>query len=181
MTSTLDTIAARFSSRSFTGDPVPVDILQAIVTAGLHAPSAMNRQPWRLIVISKKEEVDAIGAVGLERLKDADPAGYERILGRGGKLLYDAPAMIVVALAPQPGAFSADLDGGILTSHLLLAARDLGVDSCTVGLAGFAFADETLKTKYIPAGFEFGIAVLLGYATAPGTGHAIDESKVIWA
>jgi nitroreductase len=140
----------------------------------------MNRQPWRLIVLSDKAKVDAIGAVGLERLKDSDPAGYERILGRGGKLLYDAPAMIVVALAPQPGAFSADLDGGIITSHLLLAARDLGVDSCTVGLAAYAFADASLKAEYLPTGFEFGIAVLLGYATAPGTGHAIDETKAIW-
>jgi len=183
MTETLDVIAQRFACRKYADRPVDRDTLQTIAEAGLHAPSAVNRQPWRLIVLAGKDLVDEIDAAGLAVLQEVDPAGYDRIQSRGGKLLYDAPAMILVALQPQPGRFTADMDGGIVVGHIVLAARSLGVDSCVVGMARYGFdADAALRAKYLPEGFDFGVSILLGYADgAPGTPHAIDPAKIIWA
>jgi len=178
---TLDVIARRYACRAYNDTPVPTDILHTVAEAGVRAPSAVNRQPWRFIVISDKAALDEIGAAGLENLKTADEAGYERILSRGGVLLYNAPAMILVTTEPQPGSYPVELDAGIAVSHMALAATSLGLNSCIVAMPGVAFQNEDLKAKYIPQGFDFTIALLLGYAANPGgTPHEPDFSKIIY-
>jgi len=182
MIETLNVIARRYACRKYAATPVPPDTLRAIAEAGLHAPSAVNRQPWRLVVLSRKDQVDEVDAAGLAVLQTVDPAGYDRIQTRGGKLLYEAPAMIIIALQPQPGVFTADMDGGIVAGHIVVAATALGLDSCVVGMSRYGFdSDAALKAKYIPDGFEFGVSILLGYrAGDPGTPHAIDPAKILW-
>ena len=178
---TLDVIARRYACRAYHDTTVPADLLHAVAEAGVRAPSAVNRQPWKFIVISDKAALDEIGAAGLARLKTADEAGYARIQSRGGILLYNAPAMILVVTEPQPGAYPVELDAGIAVSHMALAATSLGLDTCIVAMPGAAFEDEALKAKYIPEGFDFTIALLLGYAAQPGgTPHQPDFSKITY-
>lgn len=183
VTETLDVIASRFSARSYLDRPLPADVFAAITQAGLQAPSAMNRQPWRLVAISDPALIARIDASGLAALREGDPDGYARIQSRGGRLLYGAPAMVVIAVQPQPGLLSTDLDVGIVASHLVLAARSLGVDSCICGLAGLAFAGPDgpglLAALGVPDGFGFGLSVLLGYASVTGEPHRPDPAKLI--
>jgi len=44
MSEVLENIKTRRSVRKFRPDPVPKDILDKIIEAGLYAPSGMNRQ-----------------------------------------------------------------------------------------------------------------------------------------
>ena len=179
---TIEVIARRYACRAYQDTPVPTEILQAVAEAGVRAPSAVNRQPWRLVVITDKSVLDQIGRVGLENLKSKDAAAYDRIIGRGGVLLYNAPAMIIVATEPPTGPFPVSLDAGIVASHLVLAATSLGVDSCVVALPGMAFTGDDgaeLRQTCLPEGYDFGIAVLLGYAAAPGgQPHQPDLAKI---
>ena len=183
MAETLDVIARRFSCRAFTDQPVPRDTLRAIAEAGLRAPSAMNRQPWRMIIVDDPAVIDSLGDAGLAALKDHDPAGHDRIMGRGGKLMYDAPAMIVLARQSQEGAFSADVDLGILASHVSLAATALGVDNCIAALPALALRGpdgaERARALGVPDGFEPTLVVLLGHAASAGTPHEPDPAKII--
>ena len=55
--SALDVIFSRTSIRSFTGDPVSKDQLETLLKAGMAAPSAMNVQPWRFVVVTDKEKI----------------------------------------------------------------------------------------------------------------------------
>ena len=49
---TITAIQARRSIRRFKPDPVPRELTQAVLQAGMNAPSAKNRQPWRFYVVS---------------------------------------------------------------------------------------------------------------------------------
>ncbi len=42
----------RRSRREFTADPVDKSIIEAILKAGIWAPSGLNNQPWRFVVIT---------------------------------------------------------------------------------------------------------------------------------
>lgn len=53
-------IFKRQSVRKFTGETVPDDIIENLLKAGMQAPSACNAQPWEFVVVSKKEDKDAI-------------------------------------------------------------------------------------------------------------------------
>ena len=50
----IETILSRHSVRKFTGESINEDDLNAIIKAGMAAPSAMNIQPWSFIVITDK-------------------------------------------------------------------------------------------------------------------------------
>lgn len=47
----LQAIFERRSRREFTDEPVAMEDLQEIVKAGIWAPSGLNNQPWRFVVI----------------------------------------------------------------------------------------------------------------------------------
>ncbi len=51
----LDAIYQRRSIREFTDEPVSADDLQEIVKAGIWAPSGLNNQPWRFVIVTDDE------------------------------------------------------------------------------------------------------------------------------
>ena len=60
----LDVIMTRTSIRSFTGDPVSKDQLETILKAGMAAPTAMNGQPWRFVVVTDKDKIASVFGSG---------------------------------------------------------------------------------------------------------------------
>ena len=62
--SALDVIMSRTSIRSFTGEPVSKEQLETILKAGMAAPTAMNGQPWRFVVVTDKEKIAQVFASG---------------------------------------------------------------------------------------------------------------------
>jgi len=183
MSSTLDVIARRYACRAYQDTPVPAETLALVAQAGVCAPSAMNRQPWRLTVVTDPDAIAAIGRVGLENLRDTDPAGYERVLGRGGALLYNAPAMILISTVRGDGPYTG-MDVGIVAATVALAATSLGLGTCIAGMPARAFegpAGEALAAKYLPEGYDFRLSVLLGFEANPGgTPHVPDLTKITY-
>lgn len=62
--SALDVIMSRTSIRSFTGDSVSQDQLETILKAGMAAPTAMNGQPWRFVVVTDKDKIASVFGAG---------------------------------------------------------------------------------------------------------------------
>ena len=58
---TMQSIMNRRSYKLFDGKPIDDDALDTIVTAGLYAPTGMNRQPWHFTVIRSKEMLERVG------------------------------------------------------------------------------------------------------------------------
>lgn len=185
MNETLETIAKRYSCRDYQDKMPPDEILQAIAQAALQAPSGMNRQAWRVIVVKDRDLMREMEAEGLAYLAAMeDQSGYNRIMERGGRLFYGAPCMIVVPIDPaQYGP--ALIDCGILCQNITLAATSLGIANVMCGFAGLAFAsglraEEFSKRLGFPQGYAFGCSVLLGYANTTKPPHEPDPEKIIY-
>ncbi len=179
MNETLQTMKNRYSCRSFTGEAVAQEEVKAIAQAAVQAPSAMNLQPWKIVVIQDKALIEEMDAATMELLSREDKAAYERFLNRGGKLFYNAPC--IFAIVKKAGS---DLDCGIVTENIALAASSLGLGNVICGMAAMAFATkkgETFKERIIPEGYEFGMSVLVGHAVnREGAPHEADMSKVTY-
>lgn len=177
MNETLNNIATRYSCRNYTGAPIEPEKVQSIALAAVQSPSAMNMQPWQIIVVQDKALIDDMDASIMDMLsKQEDTSTYDRIMSRGGKIFYNAPCMYIVAKKPE-----ADLDCGIVTENIALAASALGLGNVICGLARLAFSTDKgqeYNAKLIPEGYEFGMSVLVGYSTDEGKPHEPDMSKI---
>ncbi len=182
MNEVLHTMAARYSCRAFTNEMPTEEQLTSIATAAIQAPSGVNRQGWRVIVVKNKDLIDDMENEGLAIMKSMpNQAMFERIQSRGGKLFYNAPCVIMVPIDPTD-LNGAVMDCGILSEHVALAATSLGLGSCICGLAGLAFAGskaaEFKQRLGFPTGFEFGIAILLGTSANAVAPHTPDVTKI---
>ena len=183
MNETLKTIAERHTTRSFTGTPIKREELDAILLAGLQAPTAGNSQRFRLIVTDNKEFIDELDAKMLKLFEEANPAMMDRIKERGGKVLYNASALVFIAIDKQ-GPWSAELDAGIVVENMALAASSLEIGNCIFAMFRTLFegeaGEEMKKQLQFPEGFDFGVGLLLGYPTDWGKPHVPATDKIIW-
>ena len=176
MNETLRVIAERYSCRSYESRLPEKEKLEAIAAAALQSPSAMNNQPWQIIVVTDKTLIEEMDAYGMKTLAEApDQTAYARFMDWGGRLFYNAPCMFIIL---TPGG--AGVDHGIVSQNISLAAASLGLGSVICGMAGVPInGDNDFKKRIgFPKGWGYGIAVLVGYAKETKAPHEIDPSKI---
>ncbi len=183
MKETLKVIKERFSCRSFTNKMPQEQDLLAIAQAAIQAPSGMNRQGWHVIVVKNKNLIDDMETAGMDILSGMeDKSMHERVMARGGKLFYNAPCMIVVAIKEAYPKGAELIDCGILAQNIVLAAASLGIANLHCGFVSLAFAgsraDEFKNRLKFPDGYECGMGILLGYTDSPASPHTPDQDKI---
>jgi len=115
----LEAIRNRRSIVRFETAPIEEEEVEAILEAGRWAPSWLNRQPWRFILITDQNIK--------ERLSEIVPTIYN--LG-----MKEAPICIAVCVDPKEDPFHYIEDGAIAAQNMALAAHSLGLGSCWIGV-----------------------------------------------
>ncbi|HDH04864.1 MAG TPA: nitroreductase family protein [Nitrospirae bacterium] len=152
MNEILKAIKGRRSVRAYQPEKVPREIITAIIEAGNNAPSGMNSQPWRFVVVEDEElhkkmlEAAAPNAKKMvEPLKTSNPERYQTIMKRYEELedpiYYSSPAIIFVI---ENGPY-ADLSCPLACENMMLAAHSLGLGSCWVAFGSFVTHNEEIK------------------------------------
>ena len=182
MNETIKNIMERNSCRDFKDTPLTEDQLKTIVDAALAAPSAMNRQPWHLVVVKDKALIDELDDAGMAMISAMeDKSTLNRMKDRGGKILYNAPCLIYIL---SDGSAWAGMDGGILCENIAIAAQALGLSTCIVGMANMPLTgpqgDDFKKRLNFPEGYEFGIGILVGVPNKGKEPHELDYGKVTY-
>ncbi|MCD7898699.1 MAG: nitroreductase family protein [Bacteroides sp.] len=114
-TTAIDVIHQRTSIRSYQDKPVTREQLETIVKAGMAAPSAVNKQPWKFVVIEDKVILHELG-------KDI----------KTSKMVQEAPAAIIVCGDLQKAGEDWlqqywIQDCSAVSQNILLAITDLGL------------------------------------------------------
>jgi nitroreductase len=182
MNEVLRAINDRFSCRDFEDTPLTTEQIQDLARAALASPSAMNLQPWQVIMVTDKALIDEMDAEGMNILAAAeDKTSYERMKSRGGKMFYNAPCMVIAA---SDGSQYAAMDCGILCQNVTLAAHSLGLGSVICAMVRIPLAGprgEEWKTRLqFPVGYGFGLAVLAGQVKSGKEPHEKDMGKVTY-
>lgn len=172
MNATIESIKNRRSIRVFQQEQLKEHELQAIIEAGLFAPSAMNDQPWHITVVQNQEILSSINT-DAKTVLATHKNDYLRKFGTNEALniLYHAPTAIIISAVT--GSSYASIDCAALTQNMLVAAESLNIGSCWVGLANFALGGsksaEYKERLQIPSGYEPCYTVALGYKKTSGT------------
>ena len=163
---TLKTIKQRRSIRSFKGEQIKDEELQAVIEAGMYAPNAGN-QAWHFTVVQNNELLNRLNLAAKEAAKQM---GMEhlRALGNdeGFNCLYNAPTLIIVSGNGQI-PIPLDADCAAATQNLLLAAESIGLGSCWIFFVLLAFSSlhgtELRKELKIPEGYKPYYSAVFGY------------------
>lgn len=67
-----DAVTSRCAVRGFTDQPVPVEVLERVLTAARWAPSGSNLQPWRIYVVTG-EALALLKKRAVARVSSGDP------------------------------------------------------------------------------------------------------------
>ena len=146
-------VKERYSCKKYDGIQITDEQLQCILEAGRLAPTAKNLQEQHIYVMQSEEALALIDEVTPCR--------------------YGAPTVLVVAFNADnvfvyPGGQrdSGVEDASIVATHLMLAAKDVGVESCWINFFDPAEVKEKLA---LPENEEVLMLLDLGYA-AEGAG-----------
>lgn len=111
----------RHSVRSYSSDPIEADKLDYVLECARLAPSAVNKQPWRLRILTTKDDLNKVSQC------------YNR------PWIGSAPAVIIVSAKhdeawkrPADGKYHGDIDAAIIAEHICLAATEQGLGTCWV-------------------------------------------------
>lgn len=146
-------IRERHSVRRFTQEPVSREEIMRLLEEARLAPTAVNHQPQRYLVITSRE--------GMERLAHCT------------RYTFGAPCAIVVCcnrdeawVNSYTGENKGEVDAAIVATHLMLAIHNAGLGSCWVG---------SFDPKVLAA--DFGLPQDIVPVAIFPTGHIAPDSK----
>ncbi len=147
-----EVLSGRRSIRKYKQDQVEKEKILAVLEAGRLAPSWKNMQGWQYIVVEAPE----VKAKVIEAFEEDNP---------GKKCMEQAPVLIVICGNPNQSGIEDGkeyylVDAGISFEHVILAAHNLGLGTCFMGL----FKEDILKKNLnIPDGWRPVGVTPLGY------------------
>ncbi len=139
----IQTIQGRKSIRRFVDTQISEDDLKEIIKTGIKAPSAGNRQPWRIVIVRNNERLERLAMAAL-----------------GQSFIAQASVALVICAVPEESAerygergatLYALQDTAAMTQNILLASHALGYGSCWVGAFN---EDDVRKVLSIPEGMR---------------------------
>jgi nitroreductase len=143
---TWDAIRARRNVRTYLPDPVPAADLDRIAEAGWRAPSASNRQHWNFIIVTDRDQLQALSTVW-----------------QGARHIAGAAAAIALVL-PQPADERSKVvnqyDLGQATYAIMLAAADLGIGT---GHSSVGNQEKAREILGVPADHDVAYMIGVGY------------------
>ena len=147
-------LLTRRSVRKYTTEQVSDELLDAVLKAGLYAPTAKNNQKPVMVAVRDKETRDLLSKINAE------------IMGVETDPFYGAPCVIVVLADPEFPTWIDD--GSLVLGNMLNAANALNLGSCWVNRARETFdrpeGKELLKKWGLPENFRGVGNCILGYA-----------------
>lgn len=167
MNDMINNIKNRRSVRAYKDEQIKEEELQAILDAGLWAPSAHNSQPWHFTVVQDAKLISHMNEISLQGMARSEVNWIARMGQSGRDIFYGAPTVIVVS-GKKENFLEPIIDCSAATQNLLLAAESLNIGSCWIGLIRFFFDDkEEVKKLQLPEGSQPFYAVCLGYKKRP--------------
>lgn len=183
-------IELRRATRTFHHEPIPDTLLEEILRLGLRAPSGYNLQPWRFIVVQEQENREKLKACAFNQDKIAEApvvlicCGDRRVnnseyieqiidMGKQEGAINDEYANAMRSLIPNLFENQPCFDHieawtnrhtMIAVTHIMLAAKSFGVDSCP--MEGFV-TTQVKEAFKIPDEVDVCCLLALGFAADP--------------
>jgi nitroreductase len=158
-------IRGRRSVRVYENKAVPKEMIEAVLEAGTWAPTGMNRQPWKFIVIENKELIKYISDETKKIVQEMLPKMAKQFETKEDIVCYSAPALIFICAESDERWGEVNiLDSVLAAENMFLKAYELGLGTCYMGFISYLNTrPEVLRKAGVPEGYELMVPMILGY------------------
>lgn len=176
-------IKGRRSVRAYTTEPVAEKQIQEVLEAGTWAPTGMQRQPWRFIVIENKELIKYVSEETKALVKQMMPPLAKQFSTDADVVCYNAPVLILVCTEKDPQWENVNLlDSVLAAQNMFLKAYELGLGTCYMGFVNFLNRNPVaLKKIGVPDNCQMQVPFILGHPkTKQGAGKRDKPNVLKW-
>jgi nitroreductase len=166
-----EAISGRRSVREYTAQTIDEPTIHRLLDAAVHAPSAVNQQPWAFTVVRDQDVLDRVsrGAKShmLATMAESPHADHfrARLSDPNFQIFYHAPALILIS-ATEQGAWIVE-DCALAAENLMLAAYAAGLGTCWIGFAqNFLNTPDGKQLLGLPAACVPVAPIIVGHAKA---------------
>ena len=138
----LNLISNRKSVRKYLDKHIPDEDLRTVLEAGRLAPSWMNVQSWKFILVKSQENKDLLSelSIGQQQVKNADALIVciaDTNAWEDAKITHIKNPALNPALQCEKGLLIRTMEQVIYPiSYMMLTAESLGISSCIIGAMG---------------------------------------------
>ena len=169
MNETMKTLIERRSCRSYKAEQIKKEELDAVLRAGIWAPTGMNRQHTKLVAVTDSELVALLSKMNAA------------VMGTANDPFYGAPCVVIVF--GDSNVYTYVEDGSLAMGNMMNAAHSLGLGSCWIHRAKEMFESEEGKALMsewgIPESYKGVGNCILGYIDAPAAERPRIEGRTL--
>ncbi|MFI5385218.1 MAG: nitroreductase family protein [Fimbriimonadales bacterium] len=175
-----EAIRERRAVRDYTDQPVSEEAIRELIEAATLAPSAVNGQPWAFAVVQDRDVLKRISDRSKLLLLHGDfsPQLQKTLSSPDFNIFYNAGTLIVICA--KPDGEHPEWDCCLAGQNLLLAAREMGLGTCVIGLAWPALGlSEVKRDLEIPDDYEAVLPVIVGHPKDFPPGHGQKQPEIL--
>lgn len=177
-------IKGRRSIRRYEEKPVPKAIIEKLLDSGVSAPSGMNAQPWRFVVIENKDAIKKLSQRTKELLLGMQWPENIKTAFKSEKdtIFYGAPLLILVCVPKKEEWKTVNLlDCALAAENMFLTAYQEGLGSCFIGFGNFLNQDPKILAEYgVPEDHEVLAPLIFGYPAESPAAKAREVKVLKW-
>jgi nitroreductase len=165
-------IKGRRSVRCYTKEPVSKEQIEGILEAGVWAPTAMAREPWKFIIIEDEKLIKYISIETKVAVQQMMPPLAERFKTKEDIICYNAPVLILICVEKDQQWHTMNLIDSVLAAqNMFLKAYELGLGTCYMGFVSLLNSKlDVLKKIGVPENYELMVPFILGHPKTKQTG-----------
>lgn len=166
MNETIRSISNRRSIRFFQSEQIKEIELQAILEAGMYAPTAKSQQPWHFTVVQNKEMLNQLSLAAKNILRKMNDKFFQQLAGNENfHLFFRAPTVVIIS--GDQKALSPAIDCALAAENIMIAAESLNIGSCWISAVSRLLDTEEGKVLIhklgLPEDYKPMYSVALGY------------------
>lgn len=158
-------IKGRRSVRAYTEEPVSKEQIQTILEAGTWAPTGMDRQPWKFIIIENKKLIKLVSDETKTAVQQMMPPLAERFCTEVDIICYNSPVLILICTEKDQQWENINLlDSVLAAQNMFLKAYELGLGTCYMGFVSLLNSKpDILKKIGVPENYRLMVPFILGH------------------
>ncbi len=180
-----EAISGRRSLREYTAQPVDERIIRRLIDAAVHAPNAVNQQPWTFTVVRDQSVLDRISRNAKTHMLATMPASpqsdhFRSLLNDPNfHIFYRAPVLLLISATAQ-GPWIVE-DCALAAENLMLTAHAIGLGTCWIGFAqSFLNTPDGKNLLGLPAASVPVAPIIIGHPKSTPPPVPRKEPEIRW-